>query len=141
VGLVRRASTLAALLLAALPAAAASIGWQGGASGDWHQAANWENLTVPGPGDAVLIASGTVVAYSTNPAISVDSLTVGQSAPAAILSLSTGLSVANAVTVAAGGAIHLATAGVAVSAGDLTLQSGTSVAFTVNPSSGAVAPA
>ncbi len=59
----RRAAFAALLIaLAARSARAAAIAWNGGAAGDWFVAANWTPAAVPGAGDAVTIASGTVVA-------------------------------------------------------------------------------
>ncbi|MCM2304593.1 MAG: hypothetical protein NDJ72_07815, partial [Elusimicrobia bacterium] len=130
-----------ALLLAAGPARAAAATWTGGASGDWNVAANWSPAAVPGALDAVTIPSGTVVAYSTDPALGVASLTLGEAGvtPAAVLQLSTGLAVGGSLLLRDGAALQVSTAA-GVSAVDITLLRGTSVAFTVDPVSAAAAP-
>lgn len=70
---------LAGLLLLA-PLAAAQNTWTGGAVGDWHDGLNW-SAGVPGPADDVLIdADSLVIAYATNPAVSLNSLTLGDGA-------------------------------------------------------------
>src|SRR4051812_14722942 len=99
----------AALLLSSL-ARGAAISWTGGASGDWQVAGNWTPAVVPGAGDAVAIASGTVVAYSTNPALSVASLALGAPgvAPAAVLQISTGLAASGALSLVNGAALQVA---------------------------------
>ncbi|MDX6769866.1 MAG: hypothetical protein SF051_10060, partial [Elusimicrobiota bacterium] len=118
---------LAAVLLALAAPAAAQNTWVGGASGDWHQGANW-SAGVPGPADAVLIdADALVVAYATNPAVSVASLVLGDAvgtfAPALRLSTTASLGVARLHPRAA---LQLDTT-VQIAAADLFLEAGSSV--------------
>ncbi|MDD5302470.1 MAG: hypothetical protein PHS14_05105, partial [Elusimicrobia bacterium] len=134
-------SAVGALLLAAGSARAAAITWTGGAAGDWSVAANWSPALVPGAFDAVTIPSGTVVAYSTNPALGVASLTLGAAGvvPPALLDLSTGLALSGTLLLQDGAALQVST-GASVSAADVVLLAGTSVAFTAAPSGTGPAP-
>ena len=138
----RRAAFAALLLALAAPwAHAAAITWTGGAVGDWNIAGNWSPATVPGAFDAVTIPSGTVVAYSTDPALGVASLTLGSAGvvPSAILQLSTGLAVNGALLLGNGAALQVST-GAPVSAVDIVLLNGTSVAFMAEPYAAGPAP-
>ncbi len=123
-----------ALLLSAGSARAAAITWTGGAIGDWKVAGNWSPATVPGAFDAVTIPSGTVVAYSTDPALGVASLTLGAAGviPPAVLRISTGLAMSGVLLMSDGAALQVATSA-AVSAADITMLYGTSITFTVPP--------
>jgi hypothetical protein len=56
---------------------AATNNWVGGVSGDWNAASNWSRGTVPGLTDDVTVGSAVVIAYSTDAAISVNSLSLG----------------------------------------------------------------
>lgn len=138
-----RALLLAVLtsVLAAGSARAAAITWTGGATGDWNVAANWTPAAVPGAFDDVTIPSGTVIAYSTDPALGVASLTLGAPGvtPAAILQLSTGLAASGTVLLQDAAALQVSTRA-SVAATDIVLLSGTSVAFTVAPAASGPAP-
>lgn len=126
---------LAALLALALPAAAQNT-WTGGASGDWHAAANW-SAGVPVAGDTVLIdADALVVAYATNPAVSLAGLTLGDGAGAfaPVLRLSAGASL-GALTLHRRGALQLDTTDL-MSAADVFLAPGSSIAALSAASSG-----
>ncbi len=137
-----RAAFAALLLALAAPwAHAAAITWTGGAVGDWSVAGNWSPAAVPGAFDAVTIPSGTVVAYSTEPALGVASLTLGQSgvAPAAILRISTSLAASGTVLLRDGAAMQVSS-GASVSAVDIFMLTGTSVAFTAATTAAGPAP-
>jgi hypothetical protein len=130
-----------ALAFAAGSARAAAITWTGGAAGDWNVAGNWTPASVPGAFDDISVPSGTVVAYSTGPALGVASLTLGAAGvtPPAILQISTGLAMTGAMLLTDGAALQVST-GASVSASDITLLAGTSVAFTADPAASAPAP-
>lgn len=114
------------LVLAATAARAASVSWVGGAVGDWNQPANWSGAAVPGPLDDAAIASELVVAYSTDPLVSVRSLTLGGAG--AVLRTSTGVAASSALDVLGGAAIQVSTP-LAIAAGSFTLHPGSSVTF------------
>ena len=136
----RLLAAVCAVMLAG-SARAAAVVWTGGATGDWNAAANWTPAAVPGAFDAVTIPSGTVVAYSTDPALGVASLTLGESGvtPAAVLQLSTGLAVGGTLLLRDGAALQVST-DASVSAVDIALLRGTSAAFTVGPVAAGPAP-
>ncbi|MEK7389541.1 MAG: hypothetical protein AAB036_07570, partial [Elusimicrobiota bacterium] len=132
------ALVLAAAVCSAPRAQAAATAWSGGAVGDWNVAANWSLSSVPGPADAVSIASGTVLVYSTNAAPSIASLTLGSPgvSPAAVLRLSTGLVVTGTVLLSNAAALQVASTQ-AIRAADMTLLGGASVTLTVDPAASA----
>lgn len=120
------------LALCAGPAGAAATAWTGGAVGNWHEPTNWSGASVPGLADDATLTGATAIAYSTNPAVAVNSLTIGAGGA---VDLSTAASAAVALTVQSGGAVRVSSAGATVWAGTLTLQTGASVSLSVVPSS------
>lgn len=128
-----RALLLAACSLLLFPSRAAAAVWTGGASGDWNVAANWSPAAVPGAFDAVTIPSGTVVAYSTDPAPGVASLTLGEAGvtPVAVLQLSTGLAVGGTLLLRDGAALQVST-GAGVSTVYFVVGDGTAATATVS---------
>ena len=114
------------VLLAATAARAASISWVGGAVGDWNQPANWSGAAAPGPLDDATIASELVVVYSTDPLVSVRSLSLGGAG--AVLRISTGLAVSSGLDVLGGAAIQVSTP-LTITAGIFTLHPGSSMTF------------
>ncbi|MDP3542508.1 MAG: hypothetical protein Q8T11_08605, partial [Elusimicrobiota bacterium] len=137
----RRALCAVFAVLLAGSARGAAVTWTGGDSGDWNVAGNWSPAGVPGAFDAVTIPSGTVVAYSTDPALGVASLTLGEAGitPVAVLQLSTGLAVGGTLLLQEGAALQVST-GAGVAAADMFLLRGTSVAFTAAPAVTGTAP-
>ncbi|PJA17035.1 MAG: hypothetical protein COX66_05895 [Elusimicrobia bacterium CG_4_10_14_0_2_um_filter_63_34] len=150
-----RALLSAAALLSGgfTPSWAASISWDGGAGGNdnWYDALNWSGDAVPGAGDDVVIdAATTVQVDASSPAISFQSLVLGENNNP-ILRMSTGIQsgyleirngatllqntavelVLTSVTVLSGGAIDHSAAGAASvnirTTGDFVIASGATI--------------
>jgi hypothetical protein len=129
VGLVIRRLLAAALLtMTAGSARAASSSWIGGAVGDWNVPSNW-TAGVPGPSDDASISSAFVIAYATNPALSVTNLTLGSGG---VLNLSVGLTASGLVNLLNGAALQFG-ATVPFSVGTLTLAQGSSATYVGPP--------
>ncbi|MBI5246671.1 MAG: hypothetical protein HY923_05780, partial [Elusimicrobia bacterium] len=131
---------VAVVAFGTIPGLAAAVDWRGGTTGDWGVAANWTPTGVPGPADAVTIASGTVVAYSTD-VLNVASLTLGAAGvtPVAVLQLSTGLAVGGVFQLSDGAALQTFSSA-SITAVDVTLLRGTSVALVAAPATAGTPP-
>ncbi len=108
--------------------------WVGPSGGDWQNPANWDNGAVPTAIDPVTINDSVLVmTYSTNPAISFASLTLGSPSgtKSSTLKLSTGTLSAGPVIIYPGAALtQNTTAQVALAA--LTMYSGSMLNHTGN---------
>jgi hypothetical protein len=130
---------LAAVLLLLAPAAAgaAPTTWTGGAVGDWNAAGNWSGGTVPGPSDDATIPAAFVIAYGTNPAPSVNSLTIQAGG---VLRTFAGAAAAGAVALQTGSALQFgATAPFVV--GTFSLAAGSSATYDGPPVAPGTVPA
>ena len=134
--MIRSLFAAALLAFAAAPARAAATSWIGGPAGDWNVPGNW-SAGVPGPSDDAAISSAFVVAYATDAALSVNSLTLGAGG---VLQLSTGFTAASAATLQAGSALQFGTTA-PFFAGTLWLQKGSSAAYVGAPFAAGPVPA
>ena len=100
--------------------------WNGGASGDWGVAANWEPAGVPTADDAVTIGSGVVTA--SNLTVSVGSLTMGSGATLTVYAEAVDNSKDLTAFAGDGAVVNVA--------GDLALQSGAWIVPIAEPVSG-----
>ena len=100
--------------------------WNGGASGDWGVAANWEPTGVPTADDAVTIGSGVVTA--SNLTVSVGSLTMGSGATLTVYAEAVDNSEDLTAFAGDGAVVNVA--------GDLALQSGAWIVPIAEPVSG-----
>ena len=100
--------------------------WNGGASGDWGVAANWEPAGVPTADDAVTIGSGVVTA--SNLTVSVGSLTMGSGATLTVYAEAVDNSEDLTAFAGDGAVVNVA--------GDLALQSGAWIVPIAEPVSG-----
>ena len=100
--------------------------WNGGASGDWGVAANWEPTGVPTADDAVTIGSGVVTA--SNLTVSVGSLTMGSGATLTVYAEAVDNSQDLTAFAGDGAVVNVA--------GDLALQSGAWIVPIAEPVSG-----
>ena len=100
--------------------------WNGGASGDWGVAANWEPAGVPTADDAVTIGSGVVTA--SNLTVSVGSLTMGSGATLTVYAEAVDNSQDLTAFAGDGAVVNVA--------GDLALQSGAWIVPIAEPVSG-----
>ena len=100
--------------------------WNGGASGDWGVAANWEPAGVPTADDAVMIGSGVVTA--SNLTVSVGSLTMGSGATLTVYAEAVDNSQDLTAFAGDGAVVNVA--------GDLALQSGAWIVPIAEPVSG-----
>ena len=100
--------------------------WNGGASGDWGVAANWEPTGVPTADDAVTIGSGVVTA--SNLTVSVGSLTMGSGATLTVYAEAVDNSKDLTAFAGDGAVVNVA--------GDLALQSGAWIVPIAEPVSG-----
>ena len=100
--------------------------WNGGASGDWGVAANWEPAGVPTADDAVMIGSGVVTA--SNLTVSVGSLTMGSGATLTVYAEAVDNSEDLTAFAGDGAVVNVA--------GDLALQSGAWIVPIAEPVSG-----
>src|SRR5579871_4408612 len=85
------AVTLCGALFAFLPASALAVGctesWVAGGSGSWNVAANWSGGAIPGAGDNVCIQQAGTYTVSLPSAVTIGSLTVGNSSGGGVQTL------------------------------------------------------